>query len=68
MLDAILASLNPHDRAGVELLRTGASREEWIRYLGIESLPQKEQQRRIYAEKDRLMKRLKRRARKKQGD
>lgn len=66
-LDAVLALLNPHDRAGVELLRTGASSEEWIRHLGIESLPQKEQQRNIYAAKDRLMKKLKRRARKLQG-
>lgn len=63
-LDAIVADLNPHDRAGVDLLRTSASREEWLRHLGIERLPEKEQQRKVNVEKDRLKKKLKRRAEK----
>lgn len=63
-LDAIMALLNPHDRASVELLRTGASREDWVRHLGIERLPENEQRRKVYAEKDRLMKKLKRRVKK----
>jgi hypothetical protein len=67
VLDALLALLNPHDRAGVDLLRIGASREEWIRHLRIEHLPQKEQQRKVNVEKDRLKKKLKRWARKIQG-
>jgi hypothetical protein len=66
-LDAIVALLNPYDRAGVELLRAGASREEWIRHLGIGSLPQMEQQRKVNVEKDRLKKKLKRWAQKMQG-
>lgn len=64
VLDAIVADLNPHDQAGVELSRTGAPHEEWVRHLGIERLPENEQRRKIYAEKDRLKKKLKRRARK----
>lgn len=63
-LDAVVADQTPHNRAGVELLRTGASREEWVRHLRIECLPQKDQQDKVNAEKDRLMKKLRRWARK----
>ncbi len=66
-LDGIVADLNPHDRAGVDLLRAGASRDEWVGHLRIDRLPDKEQRRKIYAEKDRLMKKLKRRAQRMQG-
>lgn len=67
VLDAIVAQLNPCDQAEVQLLRVGASREEWVRQLGIEDMPRKEQQRKVDAEKDRLMKKLKRRAQKMPG-
>jgi hypothetical protein len=65
--DTLVARLNPHDRAGVELLRTGASHEEWVQHLGIVSLPQSAQRRKVNLEKDRLKKTLKRWAQKMQG-
>ncbi len=67
VVNAIVAQLNPRDRAGVRLLLDGASFEEWVRHLGIEHLPRKEQQHKVNGEKDRLMKYLKRRAQKMQG-
>src|SRR5579884_711752 len=66
-LDAIVANLNPHDRVGVDLLRIGASVETWVQHLEIERLPQREQQHTVNLEKDRLKKKLKRRAQKMQG-
>lgn len=66
-LDAIVADLNPHDRAGVDLLRIGASVETWVQHLGIERLPQREQQHAVNREKERLIKKLKRRAQKMPG-
>jgi hypothetical protein len=67
LLDAIVAHLNPRDRAGVQLLRVGVSREEWVRHLRIEDMPRRKQQRKVDAHKDHLMKKLKRRAQKMQG-
>jgi hypothetical protein len=66
-LHTIVALLNPHDRDGVELLLAGASREEWIWHLGIERLTRDDQQDAVNREKERLMKKLRRRARKIQG-
>lgn len=66
-LDAIVARLNPCDQVRVQLLRVGASREEWVGQLEIEDMPLKEQQGKVNAEKDRLMKKLKRRAQKMPG-
>jgi hypothetical protein len=60
-LDAIVARLNPRDRAEVQLLRDGDSFEEWVRHLRIEHLPFEEQRHKVNAEKDRLKKKLKRR-------
>lgn len=67
LLCAIMEQLNPLDRAGVQFLLAGAAREEWVRHLRIEDLPREEQQRKIDGEKDRLRKKLKRRAQKMQG-
>jgi hypothetical protein len=61
-LDAIVATLDPHDRAGVELLHTGVSCEAWVRHLGIQRLPRNMQQQKVKAEKDRLKKKMRRRA------
>lgn len=67
VLDAVVEHLDPRDRAEVQLLRAGDSREEWVRYLGVEDMPRQKQQRKVDAEKDRLMKKLKRRVQKMQG-
>lgn len=62
VLYALLPLLNSHDRCGVYLFFLGASREEWVEHLGIEHLPQKEQHRKVNRKKERLIKKLKRRA------
>ncbi len=67
LLSAIVASLAPCEQAELQLLLAGASRNEWVQHLGIAHLPPKEQQRKVNAEKDRLKKKLKRRAQKMQG-
>lgn len=67
VFDALVARLNPHDRAGADLLRAGASREDWVQHLGFEPLPKGEQRDRINRERERLRTKLKRWAQKMQG-
>lgn len=63
----ILPLLPSYDRCGVYLFLLRASREEWVEHLRIEHLPREEQQDRVNREKERLRKKLKRRAQKMQG-
>lgn len=60
ILKVLMARLKPHDLDGVQLLLAGASSEEWMRHLGIEQLPPKQQQKKVNREKERLIRKLKR--------
>lgn len=67
ILNAIMADLDTCDLDGVRLLLAGASTDEWVKHLGIEHLPHEEQHAQVKREKDRLIKKLQRRAQKVQG-